>query len=100
MKFVCTILRDSNFPFLRDITSIFFLEYNIERMASLLASRLCGTSAIRFATLKKIPYRPVVRTFADDSRETVTRVARRTTLKERAMAPAGDGGMVIMETVN
>lgn len=64
-------------------------------MASLLASRLCGTTAVRFVTLKQIPYRPVIRTFADDSRETVTRVARRrATLKERAFAPTEGGGMV------
>lgn len=76
------------------IYNLKFYCYFPERMASLLASRLCGTTAIRFATLKKISYRPIVRTFADDSRETVTRVARkRTTLRERAMAPAGEGGM-------
>lgn len=85
----CTRLREFS-----DAPNLNVLLENKNKMASLLASRLCGTTAMRFATLKKIPYRPVIRTFADDSREAVPRVARRRlTLKERIMAPAGEGGM-------
>lgn len=61
-------------------------------MASLLFSRACNASALRVSFLKQIPRKQVFRTFADESPKDVlrTRVARRRTLKEQAMAPPTD----------
>lgn len=68
-------------------------------MATLLASRLCGSASLRFAVLKNVSYKPVVRNFAQDSRETLTRTARRKTLREQAMAPAGETGIALYYNV-
>lgn len=62
-------------------------------MASLLASRLCGSTALRVTVLKQVPYRSALRTYAEEGKNVVSRVARRQTLKERALAPAGEGGL-------
>lgn len=61
-------------------------------MASLLFNRACNASALRVSFLKQIPRKQVFRTFADESPKDVlrTRVARRRTLKEQAMAPPTD----------
>lgn len=62
-------------------------------MTSLLLSRLSTQSALRLATIKQIPRKQIFRAFADDGRNTFkTRAARKATIKERAMAPAGEGG--------
>jgi hypothetical protein len=56
------------------------------------------TPVIKASLSKSVPLiRPPVskyltRTFADDSRSTFHRVSRRRTLRERAMAPAGETG--------
>lgn len=63
-------------------------------MASLLASRLCGSTTLRVAILKQVPYKSTLRTYAEEGKNVVSRVARRQTLKERALAPAGEGGLL------
>lgn len=65
-------------------------------MASLLAARLCCAPRLRIAAIRKLPQQSIYRTFASDGRETVQRTARRATLRERAMAPAGEGGMLLL----
>ncbi|KAF2902303.1 hypothetical protein ILUMI_03883 [Ignelater luminosus] len=66
-------------------------------MASLLVARLCCAPRLRIATIQKLPQHSIFRTFSNDGRETVhkARTARRATLRERAMAPAGDGAFSI-----
>lgn len=56
-------------------------------MASLLAARLCRTQM-----LKQLPKQPMFRSYASEGRDALTRAAKRQTLRERAMAPAGDTG--------
>lgn len=64
-------------------------------MAALLASKLCCAPALRVAAFRSasgnLLVKNVIRNCSRDSRETLSRTARRTTLKERAMAPAGEG---------
>lgn len=56
------------------------------------------TPTIKASLVKSLPViRPsvpkyLIRTFGDDARNTIHRVSRRRTLRERAMAPAGDTG--------
>jgi len=56
------------------------------------------TPMVKMSLVKSLPLiRPSVpkyftRTLADDARNTFHRVARRRTLRERAMAPAGETG--------
>lgn len=63
-------------------------------MASLLASRLCGSTTLRVTVLKQVPYKSALRTYAEEGKNVVTRVARRRTLKEQMLAPAGEGGLL------
>jgi hypothetical protein len=56
------------------------------------------TPTIKATLVKSVPViRPsvpkyLIRTFGDDARSTFQRISRRRTLRERAMAPAGDTG--------
>ncbi|XP_050295313.1 growth hormone-inducible transmembrane protein-like isoform X2 [Anthonomus grandis grandis] len=60
-------------------------------MALMLASRLCRAPVFQRSLIKHLPTRSAVRTFAEDSRDALAREARRkATLKEKAMAPAGE----------
>lgn len=62
-------------------------------MALMLASRLCRAPTLQKSNLvlRQFQNNNVYRTFANDGKETITRTARRrTTLKEKIMAPAGD----------
>jgi len=66
-------------------------------MTSILVTRLCYVRAPTSLQLavRKLPQHSIFRTFAQDGRETVHRTARRQTLRERAMAPAGDGAFSV-----
>jgi hypothetical protein len=58
----------------------------------------CLTPVVKASLVKAVPLmRPslpknLTRTFADDARSAFRRVSRRQTLRERAMAPAGETG--------
>ncbi|KAJ8972584.1 hypothetical protein NQ314_000112 [Rhamnusium bicolor] len=61
------------------------------KMALMLASRLCRAPTLQKSALKQFQTVNVYRTFADEGRDAMARSARRrTTLKEKIMAPAGD----------
>lgn len=64
-------------------------------MASLLMSKLCCSSTLRIAVIRKLPQQSIYRSLAQDGKETIHRAARRQTLRDRAMAPAGDGAFSI-----
>nr|CAI5821636.1 unnamed protein product [Callosobruchus analis]CAI5832131.1 unnamed protein product [Callosobruchus analis] len=62
-------------------------------MAMMLATRLCSRAVPlqKSLQLKPLQCKTAIRTFADESRDAMARAARRrATLKERAMAPAGE----------
>lgn len=60
-------------------------------MALLLASRLCRAPVLQKNLLKQLPSRAVIRTYAEEGKDAIARAAKRqATLKERAMAPAGE----------
>lgn len=65
-------------------------------MALILASRLCRAPVLQKSNfiIRQTQNNNVYRTFANEGKETFTRTAarRRTTLKEKIMAPAGDTG--------
>lgn len=61
-------------------------------MTSLLLGRTCQLSALRLTALRPAT-RQAFRTFSEDSREQLKTRARRATLRERAMAPPGEGGL-------
>jgi hypothetical protein len=58
----------------------------------------CLTPVVKASLVKSAPlirpslHKYLTRTFADDARSAFRRVSRRQTLKERAMAPAGETG--------
>lgn len=64
-------------------------------MAAILITRLCGEQGIRLVNLrsaaKNFKFHNTVRNYARDAKET-WRTVQKPTLKERAMAPAGEGG--------
>lgn len=62
-------------------------------MTSLLISRLCCSPSLRVATIRKLPVRSFIRNYARDTKESVQQTARRRTLRESAMAPAGETGL-------
>ncbi|KAJ3633522.1 hypothetical protein MTP99_010462 [Tenebrio molitor] len=60
-------------------------------MASLLAARLvCRAPTVKLTLLRQLPKQSFVRSSTNDSRDALSRAARRQTLRERAMAPASD----------
>ncbi|XP_030760157.1 growth hormone-inducible transmembrane protein-like isoform X1 [Sitophilus oryzae] len=60
-------------------------------MALMLASRICQAPAIKRSFIKQLPARAFTRTYANEGRDALAREARRkATLKEKAMAPAGE----------
>lgn len=63
-------------------------------MATLLLGRTtCKLSALRLTAWRPANTRQVFRTFTEDSKENLrSRVARRKTLRERAMEPPGEAG--------
>lgn len=62
-------------------------------MAMLLSARLCRASALQGTLFKQLPSQLVRRNFASEGRDTLGRtVRRRATIKEQAMAPAGQTG--------
>lgn len=65
-------------------------------MALMLASRFCRAPVLQKSNfiLRQPQNNNVYRTFANEGKEAFTRTAarRRTTLKEKLMAPAGDTG--------
>lgn len=64
-------------------------------MSTLLLSRFCGASTIRLSSIKQLSKNVSIRNYARDSRETIQRTARRSTLKEEALAPPGAGGKLV-----
>ncbi|XP_018329808.1 growth hormone-inducible transmembrane protein [Agrilus planipennis] len=59
-------------------------------MATLLVGRLCRSNTLKLAHIGKFSRQTFSRTFASENRETVTRTARRRTIRERAFAePTG-----------
>ncbi|KAF5274699.1 hypothetical protein FQA39_LY07091 [Lamprigera yunnana] len=63
-------------------------------MASLLLSKFCCISNVRTVALRKLPQHTTFRNFAEDVRQSVRR-ARQKTLREKIMAPAGEGAFTI-----
>ena len=67
-------------------------------MASLLAARLvCRAPIVQSAVLRQLPKFPkqsLVRYYASESRDAAARAARRQTIKEKMMAPAGETGKI------
>lgn len=62
-------------------------------MASLLAARLALRAPIvQSMALRQLPKQSFVRSYATEGRDALSRAARRQTLKEKIMAPAGDTG--------
>lgn len=59
-------------------------------MASLLAARLCGLS-VRPNFTRAVRFNVTIRNYAREAKESVQRTARQETLREKAMAPAGEG---------
>ncbi|KAB0798421.1 hypothetical protein PPYR_09414 [Photinus pyralis] len=60
----------------------------------MLLSKLCCSTNVRTVAFRKLPQYAFRRTFAEDARQTVRR-ARTRTLREKIMAPAGDGAFSI-----
>lgn len=59
-------------------------------MALTLASRFCRTPMLKNSFIKRLPSQAVSRTYTNEGRDAMARAARRrATLKEQAMAPAG-----------
>ncbi|XP_060517337.1 growth hormone-inducible transmembrane protein-like [Cylas formicarius] len=65
-------------------------------MALMLASRICRAPVMQNVALKRFPARDALRTYGSEGRDAVAREARRkATLKEAAMAPAGEAAFTI-----
>ncbi|XP_017769720.1 PREDICTED: growth hormone-inducible transmembrane protein-like [Nicrophorus vespilloides] len=65
-------------------------------MSSILVSRLCCSPSLRLAAARYAPKNNIiVRNFTRNERDTIQKTARKPTLKEKLMAPAGDSAFKI-----